>query len=126
MAPSCGVELRPFGLRDPGEIERSLAAFSRESSGGLIVTGSGLASVHRDLIIGLAAHYRLPAIYPYRFFVAGGGLVSYGPDQDDQVRRAVRRSHSERRKACRPARSGPDQICASDLKINAREIYRVV
>jgi putative ABC transport system substrate-binding protein len=76
-------------LREASEIERSLAAFAHASSGGLIVTGSAPAYVYRDLIITLAARHRLPAVYYERFFVAGGGLISYGPDFIDQYRRAA-------------------------------------
>jgi putative ABC transport system substrate-binding protein len=88
-APSFGVELRPVDVRDAGEIERAVAAFARSSNGGLIVTASGLANVHRDLIIALAARHKLPAVYYERFFVAAGGLVSYGPNYVDQYRRAA-------------------------------------
>ena len=88
-APSVGVEVSPVNVRDAGEIERAVAAFARSSSGGLIVTGSALAVVHRDLIIALAARHKLPAIYFERNFVASGGLVSYGPDYLDQLRRAA-------------------------------------
>ena len=88
-APSVGVEVSPVNVRDAGEIERAVAAFARSSSGGLIVTGSALAVVHRDLIIALAARHKLPAIYFERNFVASGGLVSYGPDYLDQFRRAA-------------------------------------
>ena len=89
VAPSFGVELRPFGVRDAGEIERAVTAFAREPNGGLIVTGSGLANVHRDLIIKLAAQHRLPAVYAYRANVVSGGLMSYGPDQLNQFRQAA-------------------------------------
>jgi putative ABC transport system substrate-binding protein len=88
-APSFGMELRPVDVRDAGEIERAVAAFARGSNGGLIVTGSALSVVHRDLIITLAARHRLPAIYSQRVFVIGGGLISYGPDRVDQYRRAA-------------------------------------
>ena len=88
-APSVGVEVSPVNVRDAGEIERAVAAFARSSNGGLIVTGSALAVVHRDLIIALAARHKLPAIYFERNFVASGGLVSYGPDYLDQFRRAA-------------------------------------
>ena len=88
-APSIGVEVSPVNVRDAGEIERAVTAFARSSNGGLIVTGSALAVVHRDLIITLAARHKLPAIYFERNFVAGGGLVSYGPDYLDQFRRAA-------------------------------------
>ena len=89
VAPSFGVELSPIDLRDAGEIERAITAFARSSNGGLIVTANTLAGVHRKLIITLAARHRLPAVYPYRFAVTGGGLISYGPDQVDQYRRAA-------------------------------------
>jgi putative ABC transport system substrate-binding protein len=89
IAPSFGVELSPFGVRDAGEIERSLAAFARAPNTGVIVTPSPLAIVHRNLIVTLAANHRLPAVYPYRFFVAGGGLISYGPNTTDQYRQAA-------------------------------------
>jgi putative ABC transport system substrate-binding protein len=83
------VELRTVGVRDAGEIERAITAFARSSNGGLIVTGSPLTLVHRDLIITLAARHRLPAVYPFRYFATSGGLISYGPDTVDQYRRAA-------------------------------------
>jgi putative ABC transport system substrate-binding protein len=89
VAPSFGVELSPIGVRDAGEIERAVAAFARGSNGGLIVTGSPLAAVHRDLIVTLAGRHRLPSVYPFRYFVTAGGLISYGPDTIDQSRRAA-------------------------------------
>ncbi len=89
VAPSLGVELRPVDVRDAGEIERAVAAFARMPNGGLIVTASGLAIVHRDLILTLAARHLLPAVYFQRFFVSGGGLISYGADTIDQHRRAA-------------------------------------
>jgi putative ABC transport system substrate-binding protein len=88
-APSIGIEVTPVNVRDPGEIERAVAAFARSSDGGLIVTGSALAVVHRDLIVKLAAQHKLPAVYYERFFVSGGGLVSYGPNLVDQYRQAA-------------------------------------
>jgi len=89
VAPSFKVELRPIDVRDVGEIERALAAFARASNGGLIVTGSSLAVVHRDLIVTLAARHKLPAVYFQRVYVTDGGLISYGPDFIDQYRRAA-------------------------------------
>src|SRR5262249_11352743 len=89
LAPSLGVELKSLPLRDVGEIDRILAAFARGSNLGLIATRIGAAISQRDLIIALAARHRLPAVYPLRFFVTGGGLVSYGPDIVDQYRRAA-------------------------------------
>ena len=88
-APAFGVELRPVDVRDADEIERAVAAFAHASNGGLIVTASVAAVVHRDLIIGLAARHRLPAIYTQRVFVTNGGLIAYGPDFIDQFRRAA-------------------------------------
>ena len=87
--PSFGVELIPIDVRDAGEIDRDVAAFALESNGGLIVTGSSATAVHRELIIMLAARHRLPAVYPFRYFVTSGGLISYGPDPTDQFRRAA-------------------------------------
>jgi putative ABC transport system substrate-binding protein len=89
VAPSFGVELRPVDVRDAGEIERGLASFAESSNGGLILTGSALAVVHRDLIIALAARHRLPAIYYERYFAIAGGLVSYGSDTAEQFRLAA-------------------------------------
>ena len=89
VAPSLGVEVRAINVRDPVEIERGVEAFARLSNGGMIVAASALAIVHRDLIIALAARYKLPTIYFQRVFVAGGGLASYGPDFLDQYRRAA-------------------------------------
>jgi putative tryptophan/tyrosine transport system substrate-binding protein len=89
VAPSLGVELRPIGVGDAGEIERAVAAFARSANGGLIVTGSTLTTVHRELIVGLAARHRLPAVYPFRFFATSGGLISYGPDSISPYRRAA-------------------------------------
>jgi putative ABC transport system substrate-binding protein len=89
VAPLFGVEVRPVDLREAGEIERDLTAFARQPNGGMIVTTSALAQIHRSLIITLAAQLRLPAVYPFRLFVTGGGLMAYGPDVTDQYRRAA-------------------------------------
>jgi putative ABC transport system substrate-binding protein len=83
------MDVSPVNVRDPDEIERAVAAFARPPNGGLIVTGSGLANLHRDLIITLAARHKLPAVYYERFFVAAGGLVSYGANYIDHYRRAA-------------------------------------
>jgi len=88
-AQSLGVELRPVDVRDAGEIERAIASFSRLTNGGLIVTGSASVSVHHDLIVMLAARYKLPAVYSHRRMVIGGGLISYGPESVDPFRRAA-------------------------------------
>jgi len=89
VAPSLGVELTAVDLRDAGEIERAVTAFARRQNGGLIVTASALAFVHGDLIISLANRHRLPTVYWHRRRVAGGGLISYGPDTIDPFRRAA-------------------------------------
>jgi putative ABC transport system substrate-binding protein len=89
VAPSLGVELTALIVRDAGEIERAVTAFVRGPNDGLISSASGLATAHRDLLIQLAARHRLPAVYPDGFFVAGGGLISYGPDQIGQYRQAA-------------------------------------
>ena len=89
VAPSLRVEVTPVNVRDAGEIERAVAAFARSANGGLIVTASALAQLHRDLIITLAARHKLPAVYSERSFVAAGGLISYGADFIDQYRRAA-------------------------------------
>ena len=89
VAPSFGVELSPVNVRDAGEIERGVTAFTRSSNGGLIVPASTLVIVHRELITTLAARHRLPAVYFSRFFVTGGGLISYGADSIDPFRRAA-------------------------------------
>ena len=89
VAPSLGLEVSPINVRDAGEIERAVAAFARGPNGGLIVTGSGFAIVHRELVVTLAARYKLPAVYPLRFFVTAGGLISYGADSIEPHRRAA-------------------------------------
>ena len=89
MAPSLRVEVNPVNVRDAGEIEHAVAAFARSPNGGLIVTPGAGAQLHRNLIITLAARHKLPAVYHNRYFVADGGLVSYGPNFIDQYRRAA-------------------------------------
>jgi putative ABC transport system substrate-binding protein len=89
VAPSLGIEVRPVNVRDASEIERVVTAFARSTNGGLVLTGSALANVHVNLIITLAARYRLPAVYWDSRAVASGGLLSYGPDRIDQYRRAA-------------------------------------
>jgi putative tryptophan/tyrosine transport system substrate-binding protein len=89
VAPSVGMVVSPVNVHDAAEIERSIASFARAANGGLIVTGSGFAVVHRDLIVALAARHKLPAVYYERLFVTAGGLISYGPDYLDQHRRAA-------------------------------------
>jgi putative ABC transport system substrate-binding protein len=89
VAPSFGVELSPIDVREAGEIERAVAAFASGSNDGLIVVGNPAATAHRELIMTLAAKHRLPAVYPFRYYITGGGLMSYGPDGIDQYRRAA-------------------------------------
>jgi ABC-type uncharacterized transport system substrate-binding protein len=88
-APSLGVDLRVADVRDAREIERAVTTFAQGSNGGLIVTGSPGALSHRTLIVALAARHRLPAVYSARVFAVDGGLISYGPDSVDQLRRAA-------------------------------------
>jgi putative ABC transport system substrate-binding protein len=89
MGPSLGVEVTPINLRDASEIERTIVGFAHSANGGLIVVPGGSAALHRHLIIALAARHKLPAVYPGRHFVTGGGLISYEPDFIDQYQRAA-------------------------------------
>jgi len=89
VARSVGIDVKAINLRDAGEIERSVAAFARTPNGGLILTAGAVSAVHRDLIISLAARYKLPATYQERSYVVAGGLVSYGPNFSDQYPRAA-------------------------------------
>jgi putative ABC transport system substrate-binding protein len=89
VASSFDVELSPLNARDPGEIERDVGSFARPGNGGLIVTRTSEPIAQRDAIIKTASRHRLPAVYPLRFFVTVGGLISYGPDTVDQYRHAA-------------------------------------
>jgi putative ABC transport system substrate-binding protein len=89
VAPTLNVDVNPVNMRDADQISQSIEIFARASNGGLVVTGGGAALRHRDLIVGLAARHKLPAVYYERSFVAAGGLVCYGPDFSDQYRRAA-------------------------------------
>jgi putative ABC transport system substrate-binding protein len=89
MAPPIGLDVSPITVRDAGEIERGVAAFTRKPNGGLIVSPSAITVAHRKLITMLVAQHQLPAVYPVRLFVTSGGLISYGPDLIDQCRRAA-------------------------------------
>jgi putative tryptophan/tyrosine transport system substrate-binding protein len=89
VAPSFGVEAIPVNVRDASEIGRAITLFARAPNAGLIVTGSALAVIHRNLIITLAAQHKLPAVYFQRIFATSGGLISYGPDLINQFRRAA-------------------------------------
>jgi putative ABC transport system substrate-binding protein len=89
VAPSFGVELHPIDMRDPGEIERAVAAFARVPNSGLVVAGAPSLSAHRQLIIALAARHQLPAVYPLPYLTRSGGLIAYGPNIVDSYRRAA-------------------------------------
>jgi putative ABC transport system substrate-binding protein len=89
VAPMLRVEVSAFNRRDANEIERAITSFAQSPNGGLILTPGGAAFLHRDMIIALAARYKLPAVYFERAFVAAGGLLSYGPDRIDMYRHAA-------------------------------------
>jgi putative ABC transport system substrate-binding protein len=89
VAPSLRVEVNPVNVRDAGEIEGAVAAFARAPNGGLVVTASPLAQLHRELIVTLAARHKLPAVYFQRLFGAAGGLISYGANEVDQYRQSA-------------------------------------
>jgi putative ABC transport system substrate-binding protein len=89
VASSFGVELSPIGMGNASEIEDAVNVFARGAKGGLIVTASTLATLHRELIVALASRHRLPAIYSNRLFAAGGGLLCYSPDRINQFRQAA-------------------------------------
>jgi len=88
VAQNLGIELTPVNVRDADEIERSVAAFARSGSGGMIVTSGGTGA-RRKLLIGLASRHKLPAVYPYRYYAVDGGLLAYGANTLDPVRRAA-------------------------------------
>ena len=115
-APSLRMQVSPVNMREGGEIERAVTAFARSPGGGLIVTAGPAATRDRNLIIKLATRHRLPAVYYERLFVAGGGLISYGPDFVDNYRRAA--SYVDRilkgEKPARSAGTGADQVRARD------------
>ena len=105
MAPALSIEVMPINVRDAREIERAVAAFASVANGGLIATG-GPAGFHRDLIFKLAVQHRLPAVYPYRYYVDEGGLISYGPDLPGLFRQAAGYVDQSSR-----ARSRPTSLC---------------
>ena len=88
-APSLRMEVSPVNVRNGGEIERAVTAFAQTPNGGLIATAGPLTVVHRNLIIGLAARYKMPSVFHRKLFVTSGGLISYGPDVFDQFRHAA-------------------------------------
>jgi putative ABC transport system substrate-binding protein len=89
VASSLGVEVIPVNMRNASGIEQSVETFARSPNGGLIPVGSAAVVRHRELILTLAARHKLPAVYWERFFVAAGGLMSYGPDLVEQFRQAA-------------------------------------
>ncbi len=89
LAPSLGVEVSPVDARDADDMERPVTAFVGSSNGGIVVTASAATAVHREKIVSLAARHRLPAVYPYRYHITSGGLISYGPDTIEPYRRAA-------------------------------------
>jgi putative ABC transport system substrate-binding protein len=119
VAPSLGIELTPIDARDDGRIEQTIAGFTRDTSCGLIVTASPSAFRRRELIVALAAKHQLAAAYPTRLWVANGGLISYGPDEIDQYRRAA--GYVDRiLKAEKPANLPVQHPTKLDLVINLK------
>ena len=119
VAPALGVEVSPVSVVNPAEIERRVAAFARSSNGGLIVTASAMAVLHRDVIITVAANHKLPAVYFARQFITAGGLISYGSDWIDQHRRAA--TYVDRiLKGEKPADLPVQAPTAYELVVNAR------
>jgi putative tryptophan/tyrosine transport system substrate-binding protein len=90
VAPSLGLDVSAFNMRDAGQIEQDITRFATSPNGGLIWTASALAVFHQKLVVALAAQHKLPAVYHRRYFVTSGGLMSYGPDIDEQYRGAAR------------------------------------
>ena len=115
-APTLKLEVTPVDIRNASEIERALTEFSRTANGGLIVTSSALANVHRNLIVRLADKHRLPAVYSFRFFAVAGGLAAYGSDgnRSTPARSRLRRSHPKGPETGRSPRAGADQVRADD------------
>jgi ABC-type uncharacterized transport system substrate-binding protein len=89
VAQTLGIELTPVNVRDPDEIERNVAAFARSDGGGVIVTSAAGTAAHRKRIISLVARYKLPTVYPYRYYAVDGGLMTYGPNTYQQVRQVA-------------------------------------
>src|SRR5262249_19516933 len=108
VAPSLGMELTPIDVREPGEIEQGIREFARVANGGLVVPASPSQGAHRELIITLAARHRLPAVYPFRYMVRGGGLIS------------LRGSHSPGPETCRASGSGASEVRAGDQSQNRK------
>jgi putative ABC transport system substrate-binding protein len=119
LARSLGVDVTPVGSRDAGEVERGISQFANRPNGGLIIAPNAFALSHREFIISLAAKHKLPAIYPFRYFVNDGGLISYGPDNADQYRRAAGYVHRIL-KGEKPADLPVQQSTKVDLIINLK------
>jgi putative ABC transport system substrate-binding protein len=119
VAPSFGVELSPVDVRDAGAIERGLAAFARGPNEGLILTASPPSDLHRAVVVALAARHRLPAVYPFRYFVIDGGLICYGPDR--LARTAARPATST---VSSRARSPPTCPCRRQQSLNLQSTSR--
>jgi putative ABC transport system substrate-binding protein len=121
VAPAIGVEVISISVHDTDVIERAVEAFARQANGGLIVTGAAnLPAVTRDLIIMLAARHKLPAVYPFRYYVTSGGLVSYGPDIVDMFRRAASYVDRILKGAKPPSGTGADQVRTRDQHENCQ------
>jgi putative ABC transport system substrate-binding protein len=119
VASSVGVEVRAINIRDAGEIEHAITAFAQSSNGGLILTASALSVLHRELIIALAARYKLPTVYYRRYFVEGGGLISYGYYVIEQFRNAA--GYADRiLKGARPADLPVQHPTKYELVINLK------
>ena len=118
-ALSFGVKVVPAGIRDAAEVRRAIEAFAGEPNGGLMVLPDVFTYVHRELIVALAARHRLPAIYPFRYFPASGGLMSYGVDPVDEFRRAA--SYIDRiLNGAKPAELPVQQPTKFELVINLK------
>src|SRR5262249_21248938 len=118
-APSLAVQVSSSAIRNSADIERAINALADQRNGGLVVFATPLTGVHRDVIIGLAARHRLPAVYQYRYFVESGGLASYGIDNNDLYRRAV--SYVDRvRKGEKPANLPIQYPTKFELVINLK------
>ncbi|MGA7403873.1 MAG: hypothetical protein WBW67_03640, partial [Pseudolabrys sp.] len=111
-AASLGLEPIAATVHDSAELDTVIAAQAREPNGGLIVIPDGFLNVHRADIIALAARYRLPAIYPWRFFAEEGGLLSYGSEQRDFFSACcvLCGPHFQGREPGRPASAGADRV----------------
>jgi putative ABC transport system substrate-binding protein len=110
------VLLTPIDMRDAGEIERAVTAFVRGTNGGLIVTSGAGVTARRELIVALAVRHRLPAVYPFRYFVTAGGLISYGPDQVDRILKGEKPADKGEKPADLPVQAPTKYELAINLK----------